>query len=174
MKKIAIFLLLLFLLFSCSKHDSSNEISTTSHPDMILNNAEYIIYQKDGNPITLHADKLEFYTEDNYAKATNLSFTTSKEDKSDLIEGTSDEGTIYIKEKIIEMTGNVEFRKIDDEMEIRSDSILYDSEKNVIESNGLVVVKSKNGSFTGKDFKGDMQKEEYTFSSIEKGELKYE
>ena len=59
-------------------------------------------------------------------------------------------------------------------MKINADNLIFDREEDTIVADGRVMVESEEGSFIGRDFKGDLRTGVYIFSEIEEGELNFE
>ena len=72
------------------------------------------------------------------------------------------------------LSEGVVFKDEERNMKINADNLIFDREEDTIVADGRVMVESEEGSFIGRDFKGDLRTGVYTFSEIEKGELNFE
>lgn len=166
-------LLSILILTSCtfsSKEDQDKGEKVTV-PDIILENAEYLLGQSGENPIVINGEKITFYSKDNRAELERFSFVQKDEDGSIILEGSADGGIINTKTKTMNLSGNVILRNASDDMEILAENLIYDSENDEASADGKVVIKSKEGNFSGEDFKGDLRNMVYSFSKMEDGNI---
>ncbi|MBO5769817.1 MAG: LPS export ABC transporter periplasmic protein LptC [Spirochaetales bacterium] len=172
MKLLAV-LLSILILTSCtfSSKEDQEKGEKTAVPDIILEKAEYLLGQSGENPIIIYGDKITFYSKDNRAELDKFSFVQKADDGSIILEGSADGGLINTKTKTLNLEGNVILRKVDEGMEIISDNLIFDSENEEASADGKVMVKSKEGNFSGEDFKGDLRNMVYSFSKMEDGNI---
>ena len=173
MRRVPALLALSVLLVSCSfaSKDEGPVKEKGVFPDIILENAEYLLGQSGENPIAITGGKITFYSKDNRAEMESFSFVQKDDDGNIILEGSADSGTVNTKSKKMELKGNVYLAKTDEQMEIRSDSLSFDSENEEASAEGKVVVKSDKGSFSGYDFKGDLVNMVYSFSKLDEGNI---
>lgn len=173
MKKALILLLLsLFILSSCkfSSEEESNA-EKMAHPDIVLEKATYLLNQKDQKPITLYGDTITFYSKDNRAILEGFAFEQRDDDDDIYLEGSADRASVNTSTKILTLEGNVSMKKVSDDMEIQGENITFDSDNETVESNGMVRVKSSDGTFSGTDFFGDLKFSNYSFKTLDMGVL---
>ena len=89
-----------------------------------------------------------------------------------ILQGSADEGLINTKSKTMDLKGNVFLEKPGEGMEIHAENLFFDSESEEAKADGKVVVKSKDGEFSGTDFYGDLRNMVYSFSEMEDGKIK--
>ncbi len=166
-------LLIPFLLVSCifNEDDGTPRADKLEHPDIILENAVYQLAQENSNPIILKGRKIIFYGSEHRAELDSFSFSQKGDDGKERLSGHADKGLVNTESETIELEGNVMIAEIDEGFEISAEKAYIDSRNQEITASGPVVVKSRDGSFIGKDFCGDMKTKKYSFKSIEKGEL---
>lgn len=163
-------LFLIILLSSCS-FISEEEGSTddTVRPDIVLIGAEYTLGQAGENPIFIKSPRMTFYSSDNRAVTEALSFVQYDDDGNIIIEGQADSSDINTDTKVIDLSGSVMLRKVDDDMFIQADSLVFDSGNSMITADGSVYVQTGDGIFSGTGFAGDLKMDIYSFQSIDEG-----
>jgi len=172
LKKILL-LLIIPLLFSCTFSDeNSTQHEKESHPTLILQNAKCVIGQNGENPIEVEGTKIEFYSDDNIAMISKLSFKQKDENGNVSIEGKADYCKMDTYSKTMNLDGNVSLVQSAQNMEIKADSIYFDLNGEEISADGFVIVKSEKGDFSGHGFHGDLKEETYSFESIEEGTIR--
>ena len=149
-------LLILLALTSCrfSESDQNARSEKIEHPDIVLEEATYKLSQQNDSPIVLSGEKITFYNNE------------SGEIK---LRGSADYGTVDTYNETLSLSGNVIIKEYSGGMEFASSSVFIDTKREEITSDESVVVKSKEGTFEGKGFKGDMKRKVYTFTSLERG-----
>lgn len=173
MKNLVLVVLSILLFTSCtfsSKEDGEVGPKTVV-PDIILENAVYTLGQKDEMPIIIEGDKITFYSKDNRAELEAFTFYQKDEAGNIVLEGSANNGIINTKSKTMELSGNVRLSKLDEGMEILSEALFFDSDREEASADGKVVVKSKEGAFKGEDFKGDLKNMVYSFAKMEDGNI---
>ena len=60
-------------------------------------------------------------------------------------------------------------RKVDNDMFIQADSLVFDSGNSMITADGSVYVQTGDGIFSGTGFAGDLKMDIYSFQSIDEG-----
>lgn len=171
MKVIAPFLIAL-LLISCTFNEESPEKKAKAKlPSIVLDNATYVLGQRDQQPIDIVARKITFYSDDNNAILEDFSFQQKDDDGVVVLEGSALYGNINTSSKVMNLNGDVNLRQSSQNMEIEADELMFDSENEEISSTGFVMVKSENGSFSGYGFNGDLIEQAYSFESIEQGTI---
>ena len=90
------------------------------------------------------------------------------------ISGSAGNGWIDTEGSSMNLSGGVVFKDEERNMKINAENLIFDREEDTIVADGRVMVESEEGSFIGRDFKGDLRTGVYTFSEIEKGELNFE
>ena len=179
--KRTLFLLIFILPFlSSCKKDEGTVVSDNSerekgiYPDIILENAEYHIGEDGSDPIYLKAGKITFYSKDGYALTESMEFVSKDENGDITISGSAGKGWIDTEGSSMNLSGGVVFKDEERNMKISAENLIFDREEDTIVADGRVMVESEEGSFIGRDFKGDLRTGVYTFSEIEKGELNFE
>ncbi len=162
-----------FLLVSCifNEEDGTPRAEKLAHPDIVLEKAEYMLAQGNGNPIMLSGERIVFYSSDHRAELESFSFYQTGDDGEIRIEGQADRGTVNTENETIRLEGNVMLKEISENLEIHADQAFIDSRNQEITAQGPVSVRSGGGNFRGTGFSGDMKTKRYSFSSIEQGEL---
>lgn len=173
MKK-ALLLILISLLISCtfSSKEENEPREKTAYPDLVLENAEYLLGQSNERPIVVRGERITFYSKDNRAELERFSFSQEDEEGNIILQGSADEGLINTKSKTMDLKGNVFLEKPGEGMEIHAENLFFDSESEEAKADGKVVVKSKDGEFSGTDFYGDLRNMVYSFSEMEDGKIK--
>lgn len=177
MKKVLLFSMVLLLLTSCIFTDGEGEENRAEkaiYPDMILENAHYQIGQPDEEPILMDAKKIIFYSKDNYASLEDFSFYQKDEEGKPKVSGAAQKGSINLSTKDLTLDGQVSFSNDKDGMKISTNALVYSSEKSEIIAEGSVIIESGEGTFAGRNFKGNLAESLYVFEEIEKGELAIE
>ena len=180
MKKILFLLISILILLSSCKKNESTAVSDNSgrekgiYPDIILENAEYHIGEDGSDPIYLKAGKITFYSADSYALTESMDFVSKDENGNITISGSAGKGWIDTEGSSMNLSEGVVFKDEERNMKIIADNLIFDREEDTIVADGRVMVESEEGSFIGRDFKGDLRTGVYTFSEIEKGELNFE
>ena len=179
--KRTLFLLIFILLFlSSCKKDEGTVVSDNSerekgiYPDIILENAEYHIGEDGSDPIYLKAGKITFYSKDGYALTESMEFVSKDENGDITISGSAGKGWIDTEGSSMNLSEGVVFKDEERNMKINADNLIFDREEDTIVADGRVMVESEEGSFIGRDFKGDLRTGVYIFSEIEEGELNFE
>ena len=164
------FLAIVLILTSCSfiSGDQDSSVAET-RPDIVLIEAEYTLGQSGENPIFINSSRMTFYSSDSRALTESLSFEQFSDDGSLIIEGHADSSDINTDSKVIDLTGNVMLRKLDNDMLIEADQLTFDSENSTIKADGSVFVQTDDGSFRGSGFSGDLKMDIYSFRTIEEG-----
>ena len=180
MKKILFLLISILILLSSCKKNESTAVSDNSgrekgiYPDIILENAEYHIGEDGSDPIYLKAGKITFYSADAYALTESMDFVSKDENGNITISGSAGKGWIDTEGSSMNLSEGVVFKDEERNMKINADNLVFDREEDTIVADGRVVVESEEGSFIGRDFKGDLRTGVYIFSEIEEGELNFE
>ena len=180
MKRILFLLIFILTFLSSCKKDEGTVVSDNSerekgiYPDIILENAEYHIGEDGSDPIYLKAGKITFYSKDGYALTESMEFVSKDEKGNITISGSAGKGWIDTEGSSMNLSEGVVFKDEERNMKINADNLIFDREEDTIVADGRVMVESEEGSFIGRDFKGDLRTGVYTFSEIEKGELNFE
>ena len=180
MKRILFLLFFILTFLSSCKKDEGTMVSDNSerekgiYPDIILENAEYHIGEDDSDPIYLKAGKITFYSKDGYALTESMEFVSKDEKGNITISGSAGKGWIDTEGSSMNLSEGVVFKDEERNMKINADNLIFDREEDTIVADGRVMVESEEGSFIGRDFKGDLRTGVYIFSEIEEGELNFE
>ena len=180
MKRILFLLIFILLFLSSCKKDEGTVVSDNSerekgiYPDIILENAEYHIGEDGSDPIYLKAGKITFYSKDGYALTESMEFVSKDEKGNITISGSAGNGWIDTEGSSMNLSEGVVFKDEERNMKINADNLIFDREEDTIVADGRVMVESEEGSFIGRDFKGDLRTGVYIFSEIEEGELNFE
>ena len=170
MKKTLLLILSLLLLASCSFRSDDEEVHEKAVlPDIILENADYTLGQRDENPIYIKSSRMTFYSHDNRAIVENITFTSYDDDGSIAIEGSAGYGEINTETKTMDLSGGVNLKASSGNMMIEAESLVFDSQNGEIEAEGIVRVSSDDGVFAGTGFRGDLLEEVYAFRTITEG-----
>lgn len=173
MKKLLFICLAFFLILSSCVFSSEEENRAEKgiYPDLILENATYIVGQKDETPIQIKGEKITLYGKEDRAEVEKIEFY-QKEDNAIKIEGSANKAVVNTSTKVLSLEGDVKLKKISDNMEIEARNVEFDSQEEIVSATGKVKVKNKNGEFIGEGFKGDLKSNYYTFESIDEGKIK--
>ena len=180
MKRILFLLIFILTFLSSCKKDEGTVVSDNSerekgiYPDIILENAEYHIGENGSDPIYLKAGKITFYSKDGYALTESMEFVSKDEKGNITISGSAGKGWIDTEGSNMNLSEGVVFKDEERNMKINADNLIFDREEDTIVADGRVMVESEEGSFIGRDFKGDLRTGVYIFSEIEEGELNFE
>lgn len=180
MKRILFLLIFILTFLSSCKKDEGTVVSDNSerekgiYPDIILENAEYHIGENGSDPIYLKAGKITFYSKDGYALTESMEFVSKDEKGNITISGSAGKGWIDTEGSSMNLSEGVVFKDEERNMKINADNLIFDREEDTIVADGRVMVESEEGSFIGRDFKGDLRTGVYIFSEIEEGELNFE
>ena len=180
MKRILFLLIFILTFLSSCKKDEGTIVSDNSerekgiYPDIILENAEYHIGEDGSGPIYLKAGKITFYSKDGYALTESMEFVSKDEKGNITISGSAGKGWIDTEGSSMNLSEGVVFKDEERNMKINADNLIFDREEDTIVADGRVMVESEEGSFIGRDFKGDLRTGVYIFSEIEEGELNFE
>ena len=180
MKRILFLLFFILTFLSSCKKDEGTVVSDNSerekgiYPDIILENAEYPIGEEGSDPIYLKAGKITFYSKDGYALTESMEFVSKDEKGNITISGSAGKGWIDTEGSSMNLSEGVVFKDEARNMKITADNLIFDREEDTIVADGRVMVESEEGSFIGRDFKGDLRTGVYIFSEIEEGELNFE
>ena len=180
MKRILFLLIFILTFLSSCKKDEGTVVSDNSerekgiYPDIILENAEYHIGEDGSDPIYLKAGKITFYSKDGYALTESMEFVSKDEKGNITIRGSAGKGWIDTEGSSMNLSEGVVFKDEERNMKINADNLIFDREEDTIVADGRVMVESEEGSFIGRDFKGDLRTGVYIFSEIEEGELNFE
>ena len=180
MKRILFLLIFILTFLSSCKKDEGTVVSDNSerekgiYPDIILENAEYHIGENGSDPIYLKAGKITFYSKDGYALTESMEFVSKDENGDITISGSAGKGWIDTEGSSMNLSEGVVFKDEERNMKINADNLIFDREEDTIVADGRVMVESEEGSFIGRDFKGDLRTGVYIFSEIEEGELNFE
>ena len=160
-------------LISCRFNDSDGKprAEKIAHPDIILEDASYKLNQQSENPIVLEGSKITFYSADHRADLESFTFYQENSDGERVMEGSADIGAVDTANETLNLSGNVVIRQKSNNIELRTDSVMIDTKQEEISSPSKVMVKSDKGTFTGIGFKGDMKRQVYTFTALDKGEI---
>ena len=180
MKRILFLLIFILTFLSSCKKDEGTVVSDNSerekgiYPDIILENAEYHIGEDGSDPIYLKAGKITFYSKDGYALTESMEFVSKDEKGNITISGSAGKGWIDTEGSSMNLSEGVVLKDEERNMKINADNLIFDREEDTIVADGRVMVESEEGSFIGRDFKGDLRTGVYIFSEIEEGELNFE
>lgn len=160
------------MVVSCSfNKESETKKEKMALPSIVLENATYVLGQNKQMPIDIDARKITFYSDDNKALLEDFKFSQKDEEGNIVLEGNALKGEINTSTKVLDLEGDVHLRQVQQNMEIETDILHFDSENEEISSSGFVVVKSESGSFSGKGFNGDLREQVYSFESMEQGTI---
>ncbi len=166
-------LIIALSLISCrfNESDGKPRAEKIEHPDIILEDASYKLNQQSENPIVLVGSKITFYSADHRADLESFTFYQENSDGEKVMEGSADTGTIDTANETLNLSGNVVIRQKSNNIELKTDSVIINTKQEEISSPSRVMVKSDKGTFSGIGFKGDMKRQVYTFTSLERGEI---
>lgn len=165
-------ILIALLLVSCTFSEESQEKKQKAKlPSIVLDNATYVLGQKDQKPLDIVAKKITFYSDDNKAILEDFSFKQKDDEGIVVLEGSAIHGDINTSTKVMNLEGSVHLKQTSENMEITADTLIFDADNEEITSSGFVMVKSENGSFSGYGFNGDLIEQAYSFDSIEQGTI---
>ena len=178
-KTLFLLVIVLLIVSSCKKDESvvetiKDEMEKGIYPDIILENAEYHIGEDGSSPIYMTAGKITFYSKDGYALVESMEFVSKDDEGNTSISGSAVKGRIDTEGSSMDLSGGVVFKDEERNMEIKAESLVFDRSEDTIVADGRVMVESKEGSFIGRDFKGDLRTGVYVFSEIEEGELNFD
>ncbi len=171
--KSLILLLLLPLLFSCTaeREKETAQSIDIALPDVILEEASFTLGQEGENPLFIEGEKLEFYLNEDVVYVSNISFRQLDDNENLFITGSAGYGKINTETKMAELSAGVELAKVDEELNIRADSITFDSENSIVECPGSASISFNGGIIEGGNLSADLKKNTLEIEVIQKGEL---
>ena len=122
----------------------------------------------------MKAGRITFYSKDGYALTLDMEFLSKDDEGNITISGSAGNGWIDTEGSSMNLSRGVVFKDEERNMKINAENLIFDRAEDTIVADGRVMVESEEGSFIGRDFKGDLRAGVYTFSEIEKGELNFE
>lgn len=171
MKKIPVLFLLLLLLFSCTiERKEEEKKEKLERPDMILYDGSFRMSLSGQNPILFTSSLLTYYSIDEYAEMEDLSFHQKGDDGEIRLQGRSEKAEIDTSRKILVLEGETVLEEMESGLRIETEgSLTYDMENDKVYTDDEVMVEYDKGTFQGTGFFADLRREEYSFTSIEKG-----
>ena len=170
MRKALPLLLLSILLASCSFVTDDGERSEKAKvPDIILEGARYTLGQSGEEPIFITSSRMTFYSTDERATAEDMSFVQYDSEGNVTLEGRADHADIDTGTRSMDLSGSVRLEQRRNGMLIEAEALSFSSSTEEVEAEGSVYVRSDDGEFRGRGFKGDLREDAYSFQSIEEG-----
>jgi len=182
--KISVFLIVCFsiiCLTSCSRKVSTSiPIGEDELPDMIMHEATYVFGDAGRRPLIMDADVITVYSGKNgRTLLENLTFVQEEESEEGVshveMEGSCDSAYINSDNSVAKMTGNVRLTKKTDNFTIECDSLEWDDDKQIINTESNVYVKYEDGTeLKAIGFSAQLEDNIYEFGQIIEGRYKDE
>ncbi len=171
MNKLGLFLILLLLLPSCSFKSEEAKSAAIETPTLVLENAKYTLGQEGERPVVIYAKKISIWELNNKAKLEEITFTQTDENGAITLSGKADSADINIKTKYSVFNGDVEIEEKTNNYFIKSSKIVYDIEKEHLETEEALIVTFPDGEVKGKGLDADLRTNIFNIGKIEEGEL---
>jgi LPS export ABC transporter protein LptC len=171
--KIIVLSIFIILLSSCSFLDEDEESKAAiEHPDIILEDVNYIINRDIDGTINLVSSKIEIYNKRNLTIAENATFTVINTNGEIQVKGSCDNIEINNDTFNTVLKGNVNFSIIDPILNIVCDNLNWDNEKRIISTtDNQVTVDSDVGLLVGSGLSLNLDTRYFEFKELTKGEL---
>ncbi|MDC7237502.1 MAG: LPS export ABC transporter periplasmic protein LptC [Sphaerochaetaceae bacterium] len=171
--KIIVLSIFIILLSSCSFLDEDEESKAAiEHPDIILEDVDYIISRDINGTINLVSNKIEIYNKRNLTIAENASFSVIDKEGKIQVEGSCDNIEIDNETYNTILSGNVKFSIIDPILNITCDNLSWDNDNRVISTTDkTVTVDSDIGLLIGSGLSLNLDTRYFEFKELIKGEL---
>lgn len=171
MNKLILLFLCLLLLPSCSFKSGEEKSAAIETPTLVLENAKYTLGQEGEKPVIIDAKKISIWELTNKALLEEITFTQTDDKGSVTLSGKADSADINIKTKYSIFNGNVEIEEKTNNYYIKSSKIVYDIEKEHLETEEAITVTFPDGEVKGKGLDADLKTNIFVIGEIEKGEL---
>lgn len=162
------------LLSSCILEDQEYAVRRSEEierADIVLTNALYTLGQENEEPIRLESDSLSYWIDSERIEAENIRFTQMNEDGSPAVRGMADRALIDSGSKIMNLSGNVFLESIDDNLSIRSQYLIFDTERDTVNSEDEVSVSFDGGIIKGCNLSADLVRLDFDIGKIISGEV---
>ncbi len=138
-----------FSVFSCSINYNTAIASDTSEtPEFVFYKTELTRVEKGDVSVRMTADTLEQYTEENVLYGTNLTFSVFNNDKEKSAAGSSDLFMVNSDTEKYYLLNNAVITSYDQDMQIRSDSIMWDGQTEQLVTSDDLPVRIASGGFS--------------------------
>ena len=173
MKRYCLILLTLLILISCTDKETSSatESKDLALPDISLKDASFTLGQSGENPLFISGESIEFYMSEDKVYVNNISFTQLDDDGNLFISGSAGYGIINTENKRSDLSKGVNLIQHRDELEISAESLVFDAEKQTVDSPKEVNISFGDGSLKGSNLSADLKSSTFELMSIEDGEL---
>ena len=165
----ALTILFLFAMVSCSKISSGIPIGEQELPDMVLQDAKYILGQENENPLIMQAKTITIYKTERDTTLEKVSFS-----RGDNLSGSCNLAVINSDNNHAVLSGDVTIHKSDSDnnITIETQEIVWDDEENTITCEGEVLVIYGDGTrIRAERFYAAFDEDLYEFGRIIEGTM---
>ena len=166
---LALLLLCLTSMVSCSRISSDIPIGEQELPDMVLNDARYILGQEKEDPLVMQARTITIYKTEKGTTLEDVSFS-----RGEGLYGSCGKAVINSDNNHATLSGGVTIHQSDDDNDttIVADEIVWDEEENSIQCEGEVLVTYGDGTtIRAYHFYAAFDENLYEFGSIIEGTM---
>lgn len=174
MKRLPLLLLLLIMLTSCTEDGSTAGTAQSediARPDITLTKAAFTLGQDGENPLFIEGESLSFFMNEDTVYASDITFTQRDDDGGIFISGRAGYGIINTETRRADLSEGVELTQHRDGLSIEADSLVFDSERQTVESPGAVNVVFSDGAVRGSNLSADLKSSTFEIMTIERGEI---
>lgn len=165
----ALTILFLFAMVSCSKISSEIPIGEQELPDMVLQDAKYILGQENEEPLIMQARTITIYKTERGTTLEKVSFS-----RGENLSGSCRKAVINSDNTHASLSGDVTIHKSDsdNDITIEAQEIVWDEEENTISCEGEVLVIYGDGTRIRADrFFAAFDEDLYEFGRIIEGTM---
>lgn len=174
MKRFSLLIALLALLISCTQNGSSTDSAQSediARPDIMLTGAAFTLGQDGENPLFIEGESLSFFMSEDTVYVSDITFI-QKDDNGDIfISGRAGYGIINTETRRADLSQGVALTQHQDGLSIEADALVFDSERQLVESPGSVNVSFSDGTVRGSNLSADLKSSTFEIMTIENGEI---
>lgn len=168
--------LLSLLLVACNigELENSNLLELLNHPDMIFHQANYLLALDDGEPLRIHAKRIETYKEQQKNILFEVQFTQVDSQGTLLLTGSAAQVEIDTKNDNAQLNGAIIIKNLVDHIEIRGERLLWQDQEQLLKSGTdekIELSYDNRYRIVGYGFSGNFGSASYEFLSVEEGEI---
>jgi LPS export ABC transporter protein LptC len=172
---ISLILLSLFLV-ACNigELENSNLLELLEHPDMIFHQADYLLGLEEGEPLRIHAQRIETYKEQQKSILLEAQFTQVDSAGTLVLTGSAARVEIDTKNDNAQLNGAIIIKNLVDNIEIRGERLQWRDHEQLLTSGPdekIELSYDNRYRIVGYGFTGSFSQATYEFLSIEEGEI---